>query len=249
MSILITRPSPYGEKLVNKLLSIGKFAYHLPLICFSTGKTLSFLEQRLNLLSTGDLLCIVSQNAIKYAHSQLLSLGISWPTRLVYYSIGRATSIKMYKLSGIAPKYPKDKETSENLLQLPELIYSYGKRVLILRGSNGRTVLDDTLQKRGALVLSCECYRRQLLQYNREEQSCRLLELNIKTVVVTSGEILKQLYYLIPKFYRTSWLIRCRLIVVSLRLAKLAKSLGWTDIIIACSANNDVLTHVLIKNS
>lgn len=249
MSILITRPSPYGEKLVSKLLSVGKCAHHLPLIYFSAGEMLSFLEQRLSLLSAGDLLCIVSQNAIKYAHNQLLSIGISWPTKLVYYSIGRSTSIKMYKLSGITSKYPKDKETSENLLQLPELIYSYGKRVLILRGNNGRTVLDDTLQKRGALVLSCECYRRQLLKYNGEEQSSKLLELNIKTVVVTSEEILKQLYYLIPKFYRTSWLIRCRLIVVSLRLAKLAKGLGWTDIIIACSANNDVLVHVLIKNS
>lgn len=249
MNILITRPSPYGEQLVNKLLSFGKFAYHLPLIYFSTGKELCSLEQKLNLLSEGDFLCIISQHAIKYAHSQLLDIGISWPTKLAYYSIGHATSVMMYKLSGILVKYPIIQETSENLLQLPELMYSYGKRALILRGNNGRTILDDTLQRRGVFVASCECYTRQPLRYNREEQSSKLLELNIKTVVVTSGEILQHLYYLIPESYRTSWLIRCKLIVVSVRLAKLARRLGWTDIIIARSANNEVLTHILIKNS
>ncbi|WP_159715064.1 uroporphyrinogen-III synthase [Blochmannia endosymbiont of Camponotus nipponensis] len=249
MNILITRPSPYGEQLVNKLLSFGIFAYHLPLIYFSAGKTLSSLEQQLNLLSKGDFLCIVSQHAIKYAHRQLLNVGISWPTKLSYYAIGYTTSIKMYKLSGILVKYPIGQASSENLLRLPELMYSDGKRALILRGNNGRTILDDTLEKRGVLVSSCECYRRQLLQYNGEEESHKLLELNITTVVVTSGEILKQLYYLVPQFYRTSWLIQCKLVVVSPRLAKLAKYLGWKNIIIAQSAHNDVLTHVLIKNS
>ncbi|URJ28739.1 uroporphyrinogen-III synthase [Blochmannia endosymbiont of Camponotus sp. C-046] len=249
MNILITRPSPHGEQLVKKLLYFGKFAYHLPLIFFSAGKTLSSLEYQLNLLSEGDLLCIVSQNAIKYAHNQLLDVGISWPTKLSYYSIGHATSIMMHKLSGILVKYPKYQETSENLLRLPELMYSYGKRALILRGNNGRTILDHTLQRRGVFVASYECYSRLPLQYDGEEQSSKLLELNIKIVVVTSGEILQQLYYLIPEFYRTSWLLRCKLIVVSLRLANLARRLGWTDIIIAQSANNEALVHVLIKHS
>ena len=48
----------------------------------------------------------------------------------------------------------------------------------------------------------------------------------VTTVVVTSGEMLQQLWSLIPQWYREHWLLRCRLLVVSQRLAKLARELG-----------------------
>lgn len=248
MNILITRPSPYGEKLVNKLLDMGIFAYHLPLIYFSTGKNLLLLKKQLNFLSEGDFLFLISQHAISYAHNQLIDVGVSWPTKLIYYSIGKTTSIKMRNLSGISVKYPKDQETSEGLLKLPELInIDAGRRALILKGNNGRDFLEDTLQKRGVYVTCCECYNRHFLQYSGIEQCHYMLFLKIRIVVITSESMLMHLYYLIPKYYRISWLIQCRLIVVSPRLATRAKQLGWEDIIVAWSANNETLIQVLMK--
>lgn len=247
MSILITRPSPDGEKLVDKLLNVGKFAYHLPLIYFTEGKDLSSLKRQLSLLSTGDFLFIISQYAIGYAHRYLLNIGISWPSKLKYFSIGKATSIKMFHLSGILVKYSQKQETSEGLLELPELIYINGKNALILRGNGGRTILEKTLQKRGAYVTYCECYNRNYLKYNGIEQYFYMLSLNVTTIVITSKGILIQLYYLIPKYYRIYWLIRCQLIVVSTRLALCARRLGWKNIIVAYSASNDVLTRFIIK--
>lgn len=44
----------------------------------------------------------------------------------------------------------------------------------------------------------------------------------VTTIVVTSGEMLQQLWSLIPQWYREHWLLRCRLLVVSERLAHLA---------------------------
>lgn len=248
MNILVTRPSPDGEQLVNKLLKAGKFAYHFPLIYFSSNKGLLLLVQKLNALSEGDFLFIISRNAILYAHDQLLNMGISWPTKLIYYSIGESTSIKMRDLSGIMVKYSMQ-ETSEGLLQLPELIDVHeNKNALILRGDNGRTILEDTLKKRGIQVTCCECYSRHFLRYNGVEQCSRMLSLNIKIVVITSEIILMQLYYLIPKYHRMRWLIRCQLIVVSSRLAIRARELGWKDnIVITWSANNDVLFQVLMQ--
>lgn len=248
MSILVTRPSPDGEKLVNKLLFIGKSAYHLPLIDFSMGKSLSLLEHKLNLLSDGDFLFIVSRYAVMYAHNQLLSMGMSWPDKLRYYSIGQSTSIVMYNLSGISVKYSISQETSEGLLSLSELIYvKSGKRALILNGNNSRSFLKNTLQKRGVCVMCCECYSRNFLKYDGIEQCNRMLSLNIKTVVITSEIILMQLYYLIPEYYRISWLIQCQLIVVSSRLAIRAKQLGWKNIVVAWSANNNILLRILMK--
>ncbi|WP_244267406.1 uroporphyrinogen-III synthase, partial [Sodalis-like endosymbiont of Proechinophthirus fluctus] len=89
MSILVTRPSPTGEQLVNRLRARGKSAWHLPLIDFTPGNDLAHLPQRLADLSAGDLLFIVSQHAINYAHPWLTQQGASWPAGLHYYAVGR----------------------------------------------------------------------------------------------------------------------------------------------------------------
>ncbi|MNB95592.1 uroporphyrinogen-III synthase [compost metagenome] len=57
--------------------------------------------------------------------------------------------------------------------------------------------------------------------------------------------MLQQLYALIPEWYRTNWLLHCRLIVVSERLAGLAQELGWQDIRVADNADNDALLRAL----
>lgn len=248
MNVLITRPSPDGEKLVNQLLSLGKFAFHLPLVSFSKGKNLSLLKKQLNLLSEGDFLFIISRNAIIFAHNYLLNIGVSWPKELMYYSVGRATSMKMRDLSGISVKYSNKQETSEGLLALPELsCVNSKKKALILRGNDSRAVLEDTLQKRGVRVLWCECYSRYFLNYNGIEICFYMLSLNINVIIITSEEILMRLYYLIPEYYRVCWLIQCQLIVISVRLALCAKKLGWKKVIVAHSANNDVLTRVVMR--
>lgn len=251
MTILITRPSPYGEELVQKLLAVGKLAYHLPLIYFSTGKTLFLIKKQLNSLIKGDFLFFISQNAVKYAHYQLLNLKMYWPNTIQYYTIGYKTSLKMYILSGIRSKYPLYEENSESLLQIPELISDIsGRQVLILTGNNGgRNLLQKTLQKRGATVLCCECYTRNTFQYNGIEQYNRMLTLKINIIVVTTGNMLTQLYNLLPTHYYHQWLLKCRLVVISSRLAYLAEKLGWKDIIITKSANNKSILLTLIKNT
>jgi uroporphyrinogen-III synthase len=67
----------------------------------------------------------------------------------------------------------------------------------------------------------------------------------VTTLVITSGEMLQQLWSLIPQWYRENRLLRCRLLVVSERLANLARELGWQDIRIADNADNDALLRAL----
>jgi uroporphyrinogen-III synthase len=67
----------------------------------------------------------------------------------------------------------------------------------------------------------------------------------VTTIVVTSGEMLQQLLTLIPLWYRENWLLKCRLLVVSERIAKLAQEMGWQDIQVADSADNDALLRAL----
>ena len=217
MSILVTRPSPAGEQLVSRLRTLGQVAWSFPLIEFSPGRELSALADRINTLQEGDLLFALSQHAVEFAHAQLQQQSLSWTTAPRYFAIGRSTALALHA----------------------------GKRALILRGNGGRELLGETLRERGADVTFVECYQRCAKHYDGAEEAMRWHARGINTLVVTSGEMLQQLWSLIPHWYRENWLLRCRLLVVSERLANLARELGWQDIRIADNADNDALLRAL----
>lgn len=245
MSILVTRPSPAGEQLVSRLRALGQVAWSFPLIEFSPGRELSALADHMNTLQQGDLLFALSQHAVEFAQAQLQQQGLNWPTAPHYFAIGRTTALALHTVSGTDVRYPLDREISEVLLQLPELQNIAGKRALILRGNGGRELIGDTLTARGAEVTFCECYQRCAIHYDGAEEAMRWQSREVTTVVVTSGEMLQQLWSLIPQWYREHWLLHCRLLVVSERLAKLARELGWQDIKVADNADNDALLRAL----
>jgi uroporphyrinogen-III synthase len=118
------------------------------------------------------------------------------------------------------------------LLQLPELQNIAGKKALILRGNGGRELLGDDATQRGAEVTFCECYQRSAKQYDGAEEAMRWQNRGVSTLVVTSGEMLHQLWALVPQWYREHWLLRCRLLVVSERLAPMARE--WAGRMSGC---------------
>lgn len=245
MTILVTRPSPQSEELVSRLRALGRVAWRFPLIEFTPGRELNRLAQSLNALGDGDLLFALSQHAVRYAHGQLQQQRLTWPSSPRYFAIGRTTALALHQVSGIDVRYPLDREISEVLLQLPELQNIAGKKALILRGNGGRELIADTLTARGADVTLCECYQRCAIHYDGAQEAMRWQSRGISTIVVTSGEMLQQLWTLTPPWYRESWLLNCRLLVVSERIAKRAREMGWQDIQVADSADNDALLRAL----
>lgn len=245
MTILVTRPSPAGEQLVSRLQASGLSAYHAPLINFSKGKGLPQLPNLLQSLRTNDLGFLVSQQAVYYTNEWLNENKYSWPCGMSWYAIGHTTASTLYTVSGLHAVFPPIKETSEMLLSLPALQNVRGKKALILRGNSGRELLGKTLTLRGAEVIWCECYQRNSVHYDGDQQSLTWQQAGVDTLIVTSGEMLQQLYTLIPDYYRSSWLLHCKLVVVSDRLAALASQLGWYTIRVAENADNDALICAL----
>lgn len=245
MSILVTRPSPAGETLVKCLTALGQVAWHAPLIDFLPGNDLAILPAKLRALNKGDSVFITSQQAIRYAQPRLQQAQMTWPEQLQYFAIGKNTASQLHVASGQHVAYPPPPETSESLLQLPQLQNMLGKQILILRGNGGRGLIAETLTQRGAQVVLCECYQRHIIEYNGAQQSAHWQKLSISTLVISSGEMLQQLYKLIPPSDREAWLLQCRLIVVSERLAGLARTLGWYNIKVSESADNDALLRAL----
>ncbi|MTH47585.1 uroporphyrinogen-III synthase [Intestinirhabdus alba] len=245
MSILVTRPSPAGEELVSRLRALGQVAWSFPLIEFTPGRELAALAGHLTTLGEGDLLFALSKQAVSFADARLRQEERRWPASPRYFAIGRTTALALHAVSGCDILWPQDREISEVLLQLPELQNIAGKRALILRGNGGRELLGETLAERGVEVNFCECYQRSAKYYDGAEEAMRWQTRGVTTVVVSSGEMLQQLWSLIPQWYREHWLLRCRLLVVSERLVHLARELGWQDIKVADNADNDALLRAL----
>lgn len=245
MSILITRPSPSGNELTQRLIDAGKLAFHVPLIKIIAGRELPLLDAKLKALSAGDYVLLLSKNAVHYANWQLNQLEQSWPDTLSYYGIGKSTAFAFQEISGRLTHYSQQGETSEDLLTLPTLNQVKNKRILLLRGNGGRDLLAKTLRKRGAIVEECECYQRVFIQYSPEDFEIQWEKKQIETLVVTSGEMLQRLFFLVTK-PKKAWLLNCHLIVVSERLATIAEKLGWKRITVADSAHNDALFRALI---
>lgn len=245
MTILVTRPSPAGEQLVARLAMMGFQAHHSPLIEFSPGRELLQLPARLNALPSGSLVFALSQQVMEFAAPLLAHRGAAWPSSLTYYAVGRATGLALHAASGQPVRYPPERAASETLLQLPDLQRLDGKQALLLRGNGGRELLGDALRQRGADVSYCECYQRNPVRYDGAEQSRRWQSLGVDQLVVTSGEMLQQLYTLVPDDYRRVWLLGCRVLVVSERLAEQARELGWRQVLVADNADNDALLRAL----
>ncbi|PHM44566.1 Uroporphyrinogen III synthase HEM4 [Xenorhabdus mauleonii] len=245
MSILITRPAPAGEDLVKRLQAVGKTAFNAPLIEIHPGADLPLLSQKMQCLSAGDLVFLLSKNAVLYADKQLVQEGQSWPDELSYYGIGKSTSLLFQQQAGLEIAWSEQGETSEELLQLPALQQMNNKRILLLRGNGGREVIASTLRMRGGEVDYCECYSRQPVKYHAVDFSRHWQQHGIKTIVVTSGEMLQLLYNLVTDSDGKAWLLGCCLIVVSERLANIARTLGWQVIKVAKSADNDALMQAL----
>lgn len=242
--ILVTRPSPAGEQLVELLTAQGIDACHTPLISFSPGEELESLPRYLSELGSGGIVIAASQQAVYYARETLLQRHYSWPKDVSYFAIGQKTAFALERATGFSVLHPEGREISEEMLKLPQLQYVDGKKIVILRGNGGRALLAKMLTVRGAKVRFCECYQRSPIAYDGAELCEEWQKLSVNTLVVTSGEMLKQIYNLVPEHHR-NWLLNLSLLVVSERLAKLAADLGWLRCRVADNADNGSLLRAL----
>ena len=245
MTVLVTRPAPQGEHLCQQLQQAGVATCYQPLIQFCAGRTTD-LQQQLQSLAPTDFVIAVSQPAVRYSDQQVAENGGVWPTHPKYLAIGQHTAQLLSHKVGQAVLYPETSD-SEHLLALPELQQVAGHQVLILRGQQGRELLAETLQARGAHVRYCDVYQRQPIHFDGMLQVHAWRQLSVTALLVTSGEQLIQFLSCIPASEH-SWVFAQSLFVPSQRIAKQAKSCGFQRIINVGSASNDQLLAAILAH-
>ncbi len=235
---LVVRPAAQANQLVQMLRQLGHAPLCCPLLETRPGGDLPHLG---DMLREADLVIAVSMHAVHFAHHFLLQTGQTWP-HIDYFAVGQA-SADAFTEAGIQALCPADPR-SEGLLALPALQGVSGRRVLILRGNDGRDLIARTLASRGALVHYCATYERHYPDLDGDALTRHWQAAGLDSLLITSGELLQRLLALVPG-PQHPWLYDRLLVVPSPRVAEMAEGAGFTRIVIAQGASNQALVAAL----
>lgn len=239
--VLITRPAAQAEGLCRLVEAAGGRAICFPTIAI---EPVTNREPARELLAQDwDLILFVSRNAVEQA---LPLFPHRRPPDTPQLGVVGAATAQALSLTGRAPELmPTGRSDSESLLALPELADLKGRRVLIVRGVGGHSLLGDTLIERGARLAYAEVYRRTLPTTDAASLLTRWRR-DVQLATATSGEILDNLLTLIGE-QRRDLLFDTPLVVVSERTGKTATALGFARVEVADGASNAAVLAALCR--
>jgi uroporphyrinogen-III synthase len=164
MRLIITRPAAQAAGWVSALQALGQDAVALPLIHISPPDDPAALHAAWQALPSLALVMFVSANAVQHFFA-LAPAGLGWPAGLRAACTGPGTAAALVH-AGVPPAQvvqpPADAKSfdSETLWALLRDEDWAGRRVLVVRGEDGRDWLAETLRERGAQVGFVAAYRR-----------------------------------------------------------------------------------------
>lgn len=247
LGVLVTRPAHQAEKLCDGIESAGGHAYRLPTISIEASDRTEQLKAQTLLanLQDNDLLIFISANAVQFSQA-LLGKKTDWPA-IQTAVIGRATAQTFETTFASRPDFmPSGDSNSEALLDLPSMQQMQGRRVIIIRGEAGRTLLGDSLQQRGAEVHYANVYRRSLPMIDIAAQSDSLRE-NVDVITATSIESLQNLVQLLGA-NMLKWLHERPLFLLHPRQKDAAQAMGFKNIAAVADETSDAALLSAIIN-
>lgn len=239
---LILRPVGRGEALARRLQQAGWRTTLAPLMTFAAGPDLPQLATELAHLNPKDLLLAVSPSLLPWV---VTAAPPPWPlaTRI---AVGATTATALAAAGCGTWLFPRVAD-SDGVLALPACHQGEGRRVLLLRGERGRTLIADTLRQRGFVLVELCCYRRLPLAPTAE-QLTQWQSDGIDTLILTSAEAL-DILLTHSNNRQQQWLAACQWLVASPRLAAwVGEHLGATRVSVADGADDQALMNLALPS-
>lgn len=232
LKVLVTRPQHQAQSLRDALLACGAKPVLFPTIEIRPAAN---IPAQLAALAQYDDLIFVSVNAVAillqharpHAHQRLIAIGAATKAALAEHQLPVS----------ICP----EQADSEALLEDASLAQMQGRRVLIVRGQDGRDLLATTLRQRGATVEYAHLYTRLCPQTDCSTLLQRWSE-QVDVITVTSNAILDNLLQLCGA---SKPLLATPILVISARGAEQAAKRGFTRILQAQGASTDAIIDCL----
>ena len=235
--VLVTRPHPQGERLVQTLEHLGARALHIPLMTIEprVPENSSLLAD----LGRYDKVIAISAAAVEQAFGYRPRGAGS--TR--WYTPGAATAAALVH-HGVKACYPQTESTSEALLALPEMQDVRQQRILLLKGEGGRTLLAEELQRRGAHLDALDLYTRGRPAYQAGYLERIVQDAGVGAMVATSGQLVHQLLEI---SVQPELLLGIPLLVPGVRVAGLARSGGFRRVQVMDAADDAAVVSALVR--
>ena len=228
LRVLNTRPASLAAPLSQALYQAGAQPIEWPLLDIEP--TASAWHLTLPALSQFPLALFISVHAVRYFFNSVSAE--HWPDTIHTLCIGPGTARAFHQQVNSSLQIPPV-ASSEALLQLACLQHVQQQPILLVKGEEGRSLITNTLQQRGAQLHIACVYRRIARAYPKKDLEALYQDNGIDMILITSQECLHHLFQLFTPA-RHRWLCSKPFLVLSARLAEAAKQLG-VQAIITCS--------------
>lgn len=161
ISVLVTRPAEQCGPLAAMIEAAGATAIKAPMIIVAGLDKKAAAAQVAPLLEGFDVAIFISKNAVEFGLDLIAGKSISLADKKVF-AVGLGTAAALRQRGVEHVQAPRTEFSSEGLLRMDGLSEDAidRKRIVIFRGVGGRELLAQTLERRGARVVYCECYER-----------------------------------------------------------------------------------------
>ena len=245
-NIWLTRPPEQVGELRKELERLGAHVLSFPLLTIRPIDLAPAAKQRLMNLDQYDLVFFVSTNAARIGLDVIAGIWPQYPAHILNFAVGPSTAAEI-ESHALPVCYPRDRMSSEAMLELPQLQDISGKKALIVRGVGGREILAEGLLVRGVSVDYAELYERAVPVYTNGQLRRCLQQHTPEAIVVSSAEALDNLRQLYEPLAleKLPWQ-QFPLYVTSDRLAEHAHGSGYTSVITMAGATDKAIIDGLM---
>lgn len=239
--ILVTRPAGLHHNLCHLLQQAGAIPIHHAAIEIAAPEDERGREYAKQHLDEFDIAIFISPTAV---NTTLQYLKIE-NSRCQLASIG-SRSQQALENAGLKVTIQPEGHDSESLLRNPALQADRitGNNIVIFRGEDGRDILGDSLQKRGAKIHYAAMYSRIRPSHDRALDTAFVSTLD--AIIISSNEGLQNIYDMATEADTDSdRLLATPLFVPGQRAETLALKLGFKHIIRAQNATDDAMITAL----
>ena len=231
--IVLTRPRELAEAFAKEIEARSARAFVFPTIEIQPLAAPAVLAD----IARFDFVVFVSPSAVRVAANLLPP----WQGTMRAVAISFGTKRELDR-AGIAPVIvPHAGADSEAVLAAPELQQVAGKRVLIVRGDDGRPLLGDALAARGAKVEYAECYRRVRPQADAAPLLAAWKRGEVHAVVALSAQALGNFIDMTQGALSAAM----PFFVSHERIARHAKGLGVREVVVAAPSDDAMIERLV----
>ncbi len=226
-TIIVTRAREQASDLVQILSERGANCLEFPTIRITPSENTDALNAAIERISTYDWVVFTSVNGVRFFFERLFAKGrdVRALGHLRTAAIGPATAEQL-KRYGLCSDIVPDTYRAESVVDAFKSEAVAGKKILLPRAKEARTVLPDELARMGAVVDDIAIYHTQCVRDHADHLVALLENREVDVVTFTSSSTVKNFVSLLPEGKAAALLQHVTLASIGPITTETATSLG-----------------------